>query len=639
MTALLAFTGCLSLVITGELAPVFLIPGIALLPGYYRFLRGYQPAPRWVISLLSIVAVGLLAFDVKFASGDFFVAVAHMSIVFQALKSFDLRDPWDHLQVYFMSLLQLVMTSELAISMAVGGMFIVFLFMMMAAIVLSHFLKEGTLGKVGLKRPVAIISLTAFALTLLFFVALPRAQGSFWSGKAAKGVRTVGFSEKVDFGSFGGALEDPTVVMRAEISGSLLPLYWRGVTLDYFDGTSWENTLGLKSRVYKSGGRFDLRYGAHENPESLQKIYLEPLDTEVVFGLGVIEVVEAPGRWLLSRDLGGSVYMPGKAEKRITYTVHSVPDGEMEVSMRYKNRYLQLPESINRKRIHDLAREVTKEAVTDRQAAFFIDFFLKTGYSYSLETGPPAEGSTPIEHFLFNSKTGYCEHFSTAMVVMLRSLGIPSRIVTGFAGGETNPFGDYVVVRQRDAHSWVEAGIDGKWKRFDPTPPAQKGLTPTLSQFFDTVRMNWYRYVVGFNRQDQRAIVRSVTAPVITLPSLAGVEVSVKPVYLIALLAALALILTKLSLHGLPAPRPFEGRIYLMLRKAVTKRGGKVNASSTPEEVLREALRVGMDGEGARELVRIYEETRFGSKKLDQAARRRFKELCAFVIARKRTIH
>jgi hypothetical protein len=95
ITALLAFTGCISLLITGELIPLFMVPGIALIPGYYRFLRGGEPAPRWVISGLAAVAAGVVAFDTIMVSGDFFVAVAHMTIVFQVLKSFDLRVPWE----------------------------------------------------------------------------------------------------------------------------------------------------------------------------------------------------------------------------------------------------------------------------------------------------------------------------------------------------------------------------------------------------------------------------------------------------------------------------------------------------------------------------------------------------------------
>lgn len=628
----MAFTGCVSLVITGELVPVFLVPGIALVPGYYRLLKGCEQAPRWAISVLSIAAVGLLAFDMTTVSGDFFIAVAHMSIAFQAIKSFDLRDPWDHLQVYFMSLLQLIMTSELAVSMAVGGMFVVFLFMLVAAIVFSHFMKEGTLGKVSLKKPVAVISILAFAGTVLFFVLVPRAQGSFWSRKTSGGIKTVGFSGEVDFGSFGDALKDPSIVMRVSLSGPELPLYWRGSTLDHFDGTAWKDTLKRRRRIYKRGKRFDIPGRGGRKPVTVQRIFLEPIDTDVVFGLGEITALESGG-WQLFRDTAGALSLPAKTERRFAYTAYSVPYGDIGVRRRYVEHYLQLPEGTGR--ISRLAGDIAGAAGSDYEAALLIESYLRANYSYSLDTSPPPAGTAPIEHFLFNSKEGYCEHFATSMALMLRSLGVPSRIATGFAGGERNAMGDYVIVRQRDAHSWVEAGIGGRWMRFDPTPPEPAGAASAVGLFFDSLRMNWYRYVVGFDFADQKYLVRAVTAPVVRMPALGGLELNIRPLYLIALLFVAVPVAGRLFIMGFRCRRPFEAKMYLKLRKAVKKRGGSVKASSTPDEVAREALRLGMDAEGVSALVRLYEDARFGGRKPGPSARKRLKELASGVCSGK----
>lgn len=625
MTALLAFTGCMSLVITGELFPAFMVPGVAVLVGYYRFLRGYEPAPRLVISALSVVAVGLLVFDMTAISEDFFVAVAHMTIVFQALKSFDLRDPWDHLQVYFMSLLQLIMTSELAISLAVGGMFVVFLFMLVAAVVFSHFIREGTFGKTSLKKPVAALSLLAFVGTAIFFVSVPRAQGSFWSRKSSHGIRSVGFSEEVDFGLFGDILKDPSIVMRVSISGPGLPLYWRGITLDYFDGMAWKDTLKRQSRIYKHGESFDVSPGVVRTDDvTVQEIFLEPIDTEVIFGLGEVISLKSGSRYLF-KDVAGSLYLPGKVDRRFSYTAYSIPGGRAELRRRYDSYYLQLPEGAER--ITALAREVAKGEDSDSKAAHAIESYLRMNYTYSLDVSPPAEGEKPVEHFLFVSKEGYCEHFATSMVLMLRSLGIPARIVTGYAGGEKNDIGDYIIIRQRDAHSWVEAEIGGKWERFDPTPPELEGSLSEIGMLLDIIRMNWYRYVVGFDFTDQRNLAISVTAPAITLPSLAGFDIDVSPAFLVALLGVIIFVAARVVLRGLPERRTFETKIYLKLRKVVKKRGGNIRDSSTPEEVLREALRVGMDAEGATMLLGMYEEVRFGGRKLDRGTRSRFREL------------
>ncbi len=632
ITAFLAFTGCISLVITGELVPVFLIPGVALVPGYYRFLRGCEPAPKWAIGVLSIATVGILTFDTVAVSGDFFVAVAHMTIVFQALKSFDLREPWDHLQVYFMSLLQLIMTSELAISMAVGGIFVVFLFILVAAIVLSHFMKEGTLGKIGFKKPVIIISLVAFVATAVFFVAVPRARGGIWSRKSSRAIRSVGFSGEVGFGSFGDALKDPSIVMRVSVSGTRLPLYWRGTTLDYFDGTFWKDTLKRRSQISKYRGRFDIRRGVQQRAETVQKIFLEPVDTDVVFGLGQITAIESGGRFL-NRDIAGSLYLSAKSDRRFSYTAHSIPQGERRVRRRYVEKYLQLPHGMER--ISALAREASAEAATDLEAALLVESFLRNNYSYSLKTAPPPPGMTPLEEFLFNSRRGYCEHFATSMVLMLRSLGIPARVVTGFVGGDENALGDYIIVRQKDAHSWVEAGVGGRWVRFDPTPPEPEEASSALALFFDSMEMYWHRYVVGLDSTDQRAIVRSVSAPVFTMPEFAGIKLNVRPVYLIALAAIAVPLAARFLIKGLPGRKPFESRAYQKLRKTVKRRGGNVKPSSTPAEVAREALRLRMNAGNVEEFVRLYEEARFGGREFDGPAKKKYKELASSVCSGK----
>src|SRR5574340_183552 len=158
ITAVLALTGCVSLLLTGELNLLMTVSGLALLPGYYRFYKGMEPAPKWAIGSLSLLALAVFLTDSAIISRDVFLAVAHLTIAFQALKSFDLRVPWDHLQVYFMSLLQLIIASELTNSLFFGFVFVVFMVLLVTAMVLSHFLKEGALGRIGILKPVFYIS-------------------------------------------------------------------------------------------------------------------------------------------------------------------------------------------------------------------------------------------------------------------------------------------------------------------------------------------------------------------------------------------------------------------------------------------------------------------------------------------------
>jgi hypothetical protein len=162
-------------------------------------------------------------------------------------------------------------------------------------------------------------------------------------------------------------------------------------------------------------------------------------------------------------------------------------------------------------RIPDLARRITAGAATDAERAERLTAWLsrELRYSLDLERRTTLE---PLEEFLFVRRAGNCEYFAAALAVMLRSLGVPARVVNGFQRGEWNPYGDYWVVRMRDAHSWVEAHLDGAWVTLDPSPRGAAPAVPlsTLTLYIDGLRMRWYRYVVGWSQQDQLATAGAV---------------------------------------------------------------------------------------------------------------------------------
>jgi transglutaminase-like putative cysteine protease len=625
LTAALALTGCASLIITGELIPAFVIPGLAILPGYYRYLSGRPPVSRWLVAGLAVAEIFVLAFDAVYVSRDFLVAIAHMTIVFQALKSFDLREPWDPLQVYFMALLQLIITSDLGLSMAVGSAFVVFLFLFMAVLVVSHFMKEGTIDKVSIRRPVVLISLAAFVFTAVFFVSVPRVKSGIWGRRAAGGIKTVGFSGAVDFGSFGEVLDDDTIVMRVDIKGGKeVSLYWRGSTLDRFDGVTWKDTVGHRELVSRRVGIFYIRPGYWGRLGELveQEVILEPLDTDVVFGLGEIAAVKSKS-WLVYRNMAGTVFLPQKNRRRYSYTVYSLPEPGKELffrSHRVQNKYLQMPKGLER--IVGLAKSVAGDASGAGEIALGIQRYLLRNFEYSLETAPPPPGVNAMEDFLFNARKGFCQYFASAMTLMLRSMGIPSRIVTGYKGGEVNVVGSYVIVRQNNAHSWVEALVDGRWQRYDPTPialiPASSGFKLTL----DTLRMKWYRYVIGFSSMDQQRIMRSFTAPVFRLPDIGGLRVSINPLFGLAVFASIVAVFYLIGVRrGDIRPRSFESRAYVRFRSRVRKLGGDVSGSTTPQEVLLEAASLGLDHDKTAALLGMYERARFGGRSLSYEER------------------
>jgi len=176
--------------------------------------------------------------------------------------------------------------------------------------------------------------------------------------------------------------------------------------------------------------------------------------------------------------------------------------------------FLQAP--MHSERIDDLARDIVQTKRSTYEKALAIQEHLTSNYRYSLDA-PLADQTSPLEEFLFKRKTGYCEHYATAMVIMLRTVGIPARLVTGFLATEWNEYGNYYLVRQQDAHAWVEVHLpQSGWVMMDPTPAIEEAPGPTspawqtLGRMLDNVRLRWNRLVVQYSPADQLAVVREI---------------------------------------------------------------------------------------------------------------------------------
>jgi hypothetical protein len=174
--------------------------------------------------------------------------------------------------------------------------------------------------------------------------------------------------------------------------------------------------------------------------------------------------------------------------------------------LKERERYLDLPDRVDA-RIPALARAMAGAAESDLTRARAIETALRRDYRYSLQ-GPDRETADPLADFLFTRRQGYCEYFASAMAVMLRTQGIPARLVTGFQSGEYNPITELWVVRASDAHSWVEAWMPGRgWSTFDPTPPDPDprgaGLLARAGLYLDAAQIFWEEWVVGYDEGRQ----------------------------------------------------------------------------------------------------------------------------------------
>jgi hypothetical protein len=250
-----------------------------------------------------------------------------------------------------------------------------------------------------------------------------------------------------------------------------------------------------------------------------------------------------PGAWF---DFTDTAYFPGAYPEGTRYRILSrnrEPDFSRTIEdypELLRTYYLQMPGPNDR--LLRLAEDFAGRASGDAAVAAAIETRLRDGYSYSLAADL---GRQDVNGFLFNSRAGNCEYFATAMVLMLRSLGIPARLAVGFLGTDWNAYGNFFDIRQSDAHAWVEAHLPGAgWTTFDPTPPdfTRKGalnifarIWSGLNRQFEEMQFRWYRYVVGFDKDTQRNFLYTLVLKIGTLliPILVGLLVLGLAVFLI----------------------------------------------------------------------------------------------------------
>ena len=545
---LLAAVAFIGLVLTDEIPAGLVALGLAALAVAIARTLGWGgdrlvgriaglPGPVWTFMLSAVfVSFGV---DLLLISRDVLPAAVHFLILLMVVKLFHLQHRKDFLQLYAISLLELLATAALTVDLWYAAVFIAYVLTSIWTLILYHLRNEAEEAHTEsspVTRPVTAqffwttngIAVGSFCLTLVIFFLIPRIGAGFFQKNRTDLIRTSGFSEKVDLGVIGAVKLDPTVVMRVEFPDQRDPvkdaLYFRGAAYDTYDGRSWANRSSSRRALERTpDGVFLMSTpGAAAVAESgglRQEILIEALDTTVLFGASFVETIKG-GFHAVQVDGVGGLYLPYPTSARFQYSVRSLPGRLREpdrtaaaagYSDLIRKRFLQLPDMSPR--VAALAREVAGEERTPYDRARAVERHLRRNYQYSLDVGT-AVSASPVEDFLFTRKTGYCEHYATAMAVMLRTLGIPARLVTGFLPGVWNDFGNYYSVRQQDAHAWVEVYFHGSgWVTFDPTPnvpAAAPSVFWKVSKVVDSIRLKWDRYVVQYSFRDQMAAAKSL---------------------------------------------------------------------------------------------------------------------------------
>ncbi|MEQ1603596.1 MAG: DUF3488 and transglutaminase-like domain-containing protein [Pyrinomonadaceae bacterium] len=475
--------------------------------------------------------------------------LARMILCLTGIKLLQRKSDRDWIFLYLMAFFQVLLAAGLSISGLYLVSFILYLLLMVSAIIAfeirktSRDVERKIAGTVADKRseiseskmimrvrrvPAMSVALILFiiAVAIPMFFMLPRVGGAGFGGNQG-GLKTTGFSERVSLGDFGKIVENDSVVMRVKFEDEAAitdNLYFRGVALDSFDNKTWSRSNVGQKVPYPKIGRDTIRLNEPSGREPLlvQTIYLEALDTQVLFALPTAIAVQGSFD-ILYLDSYGSINHTRTAE-RITYSVasdRSVPSPDLLRADRQPysadvQNYRSLPAVYDLK-IAELASEITASSKNRYDKAVAVESYLQTNYGYTLEQ--KAGGSEPLSDFLFRVREGHCEYFATAMAIILRTQGIATRIVNGFHGGEYNDAVGMTVVRQRHAHAWVEVYFPGEdaWVKFDPTPYsgqpgeiAATGLAGTFGKYVDALEAIWIQYFVAFDDQEQRSLGRSV---------------------------------------------------------------------------------------------------------------------------------
>src|SRR5208283_5100050 len=473
--------------------------------------------PRWALNLLSlaVICLTLLRLDLN----DPVVPILEALVILLAIKFLEEKKFRDYMQIYTISVLLLSGSALLSADMTFLVYFFCLLILLTLAIVFltyhsqdpSLVLEASIIIKIALKT--LLIPVGAIPLTLLLFVILPRTSYPLFNFLNSEKART-GFTDNVKLGGVSGIQEDTSILFRVKMEKiDENSLYWRGVVLDVFNGHEW------RSAKKESQQRDTVIKGTRIR----QTVYLEPYENCYLFALDKPFVLASPRPVKMNGDYTFS--LPEILQKRIQYEALSIVSETIPEEKIDERHYLQLPDTLS-PAIKKLADELSAHRSQSEILSTFLQFLRGGEYKYSLQHLPVS--SRPLDDFLFKNKYGNCEYFASAMALMLRSVGIPSRLIGGYKGGFYNKLGNYYIIPQSNAHVWVEAYIEkAGWVRIDPTPAsmerftsiAQGALIAKIRLFLDTINYYWNALVINYDFQKQLSLFMQLRN-VIKRPSL-----------------------------------------------------------------------------------------------------------------------
>lgn len=528
-----------SLLVLTQLPHIFHLPiwvslvGISLIIGKAVYAESFaRLVPSWALVMLAFLA----AFAVKFQYGYFLGRDPSVAFLFLlvALKFAETRKRRDVSLLiclsgfllftqYFYSQTLLAAIVSLPAVFAMGG---------------NLYVLRDHSHNPGVK---AVLLLVAKLLTqgipiaaVLFFL-FPRLSSPLWS-LPSDATTSTGLSESMSPGSISDLSLSSAVAFRVEFEGDFpnkRELYWRGPVLSSFDGREWRAAKTHPIVPPQLAGLEITRYTVTLEPHN--NSWLFALDNAASLPVNATHA-SASAEPIGTLNNVGQLLANSPIRESLRYKQSStLQDSLSDQSPKLnENSYT----GGTNQRSHAFAAQLRAQYSDDEQLiAAILNWFNQEPFYYTLQ--PSLLGNNPVDEFLFETREGFCEHYASAFAVLLRASGIPSRVVTGYQGGEVN--NDYLIVRQSDAHAWTEAWVDGKWKRYDPTAAVAPsristgigsalgadeplpllarldgGWLKNIGLGWDAINHRWRKHVINFGLDDQTEIFRTLGMAQIT---------------------------------------------------------------------------------------------------------------------------
>lgn len=487
--------------------------------------------PPGVISAVTLAYVAFYPIDYLFISGTLIRSAVHLVFFVAVVKILTATTDRDYFFLKLIAFMELLAACVLSSSFNFFGFLLLFLVLGVATFASGEIrqskARRQTIARVSghalyprLSAVVLVASLGILVLTSVLFFFLPRTARAAFQHLISHRYHLAGFSNRVTLGEIGEIKRENTPVMHVKMDhpeDRPLALKWRGAALSEFNGWTWL-TPRAEAEILKPGPGGLLRLASDsqlrgESKHISYSVHLNELASDALFFAGMPQYLRIDST---VRRTPADNYHVGMVDSQgVWYQVYSrlEPPVRAEdvtqnepLNSQERAQCLRLPPTLDQ-RIPDLARRIVGTEKSPLLQARAIENYLRRNYGYTLEL-PSAEPADPLSFFLFHRKKGHCEYFASAMAVMLRVIGIPSRLATGFQSGVYNPISGSQLIRTSDAHAWVEAWLPHfGWATFDPTPPdpnpPRMSVWTRLGFYTDAAEVFWQDWVLNYNLDRQ----------------------------------------------------------------------------------------------------------------------------------------